>query len=69
MKYNRGIEQCEYCDVSHHPMRRWSSGEDVIFVHHLIFDIVFYPLIDISCEMLARAAGYVRLDDGYAGEE
>ena len=27
-----GLEQCEYCDMSYHPMARWTRGDDIIFV-------------------------------------
>jgi len=37
MRYDRHIEQCEYCDVVHHPMTRWVhpvSGE-MVFIHYI----------------------------------
>ena len=63
MKYNRGIEQCEYCDISYHPMTRWSNESRVIFVHHLIFDIDFNTTFDDKCIKIAQENGYQKRED------
>ena len=68
MKYDRTIEVCEYCDISYHPMPRWSKPGDVIFVHMYRFNYEAGPdenfmIRDETCEEKARAAGYeLRMD-------
>lgn len=71
MKYNRITEQCEYCDVVHHPMMRWvhpRTGETV-FIHQV--RIVDLPdgksdlvIEEVNpCSMKAAALGFVKRPD------
>ena len=71
MRYDRMIEQCEYCEVTHHPMMRWvhPATGDVIFIHCLRVitlpeggtDLLFEK--DNECSKKAEALGYIKRPD------
>lgn len=64
MKWDKGIEQCQYCDMVHHPMTRWTRGDITIFVHDLIVvdrNLIFET--DSACHRRAIAEGFVRRPD------
>ena len=71
MRYDRTIEQCEYCDAAHHPMMRWVhpvSGETV-FIHSVRViklpngeqDLLFE--YENECSQKAAELGFVKRPD------
>lgn len=68
MKYYKGTEMCEYCEITYHPMTRWTKGDETIFVHSMKFN---YDKktgnlsidMDDSCEKLAIGNGYAKRED------
>lgn len=71
MKYDKHIEQCEYCDAVHHPMTRWvhpKTGEK-IFIHYIRVvtlpngeqDLLFEE--DNECSRKAEGLGFVERKD------
>ena len=71
MRYNRTIEQCEYCEVCHHPMTRWVHPDSrvMIFVHQVRIvtlstggtDLLFEE--NNKCSEKAAALGFVKRPD------
>jgi len=61
MRYKRNIEQCEYCDISYHPMTRWSNDSGVIFVHEIAIGEKI--TLDDTCIKIAQKNGYIRRRD------
>lgn len=71
MRYDRGIEQCEYCEMIHHPMTRWVHPEtgETIFIHYIRViktpdgksDLLFE--IQNKCSAKALELGFVERRD------
>lgn len=71
MRYDKHIEQCEYCDVVHHPMTRWvhPESDEMIFIHYVRVitltngesDLLFE--LENDCTERAAALGFVKRQD------
>lgn len=56
-----GIEVCQYCSCSYHPMPRWSGPDGIIFVCDP--EMADLTGSDGRCTAKAKADGYRRRDD------
>jgi len=64
MKWNKGIEMCQFCKISYHPMTRWKKGSDVVFIHEFIFKVGFSEIqLDDKCKKIAAQRGYTERRD------
>lgn len=71
MRYDHHIEQCEYCDMVHHPMTRWvnPATDEMIFIHSIRVvalpdgesDLLFETVND--CSRKALKLGFVMRPD------